>query len=39
MNPTLWRANPKQVVEIAYTSLRKALGLANDPAECAAGRS
>lgn len=27
LNPTLWRANPKQVVEIAYTSLRKTLGL------------
>ena len=28
MNPTLWRANPKQVVEIAITSLRKTLGVA-----------
>lgn len=28
MNPTLWRANPKQVVEIAYTSLRQILGVA-----------
>ena len=27
MNPTLWRANPRQVAEIAFTSLRKALGL------------
>jgi len=26
LNPTLWQANPKQVVEIAYTSLRKILG-------------
>ena len=25
MNPTLWRADPKQVVEIAFTSLRKIL--------------
>lgn len=25
MNPTLWRANPKQVAEIAFTSLRKLL--------------
>jgi 2-keto-myo-inositol isomerase len=32
MNPTLWRANPKQVVEVAYTSLRKALGQADAPA-------
>jgi 2-keto-myo-inositol isomerase len=29
MNPTLWRANPRQVAEIALTSLRKILGLAN----------
>jgi 2-keto-myo-inositol isomerase len=29
MNPTFWRANPKQVAEIAVTSLRKILGLAN----------
>ena len=29
MNPTLWRANPKQVAEIAYTSLRKILGLSD----------
>jgi 4-hydroxyphenylpyruvate dioxygenase len=28
MNPTLWRANPKQVAEIAITSLRKTLGIA-----------
>jgi 2-keto-myo-inositol isomerase len=28
MNPTLWRANPKQVAEIAFTSLRKVLGQA-----------
>jgi len=28
MNPTLWRANPKQVVEIAWTSLRKIMGQA-----------
>lgn len=27
MNPTLWRANPKQVAEVGYTALRKALGL------------
>ncbi|MSQ93627.1 MAG: sugar phosphate isomerase/epimerase [Gemmataceae bacterium] len=26
LNPTLWRANSKQVAEIAYTSLRKILG-------------
>jgi 4-hydroxyphenylpyruvate dioxygenase len=26
MNPTLWRANPKQVAEIAFTSLRRILG-------------
>ena len=25
LNPTLWRANPKQVAEIAYTSLRKVI--------------
>ncbi len=25
MNPTLWRANPKQVAEIAFTALRKIL--------------
>jgi 4-hydroxyphenylpyruvate dioxygenase len=31
MNPTLWRANPKQVVEIAWTSLRKILGQAEAP--------
>lgn len=31
MNPTFWRANPKQVVEVAVTSLRKILGL-TDPA-------
>ena len=29
MNPTLWRANPKQVAEIAFTSLRKILGLSD----------
>lgn len=28
MNPTLWRANPKQVAQIAFTSLRKLLDLA-----------
>jgi sugar phosphate isomerase/epimerase len=28
MNPTLWQANPKQVVEIAITALRKLLGQA-----------
>jgi 2-keto-myo-inositol isomerase len=27
LNPTLWRANPKQVAEIAFTSIRRALGL------------
>ena len=27
LNPTMWRANPKQVAEIAFTSLRKILGL------------
>lgn len=27
MNPTLWRADPKQVAEIAFTSLRQILGL------------
>jgi 4-hydroxyphenylpyruvate dioxygenase len=32
MNPTLWRANPKQVVEIAWTALRKILGHADAPA-------
>ena len=32
MNPTLWRANPQQVAEIAFTSLRKALGQAVSPA-------
>jgi 4-hydroxyphenylpyruvate dioxygenase len=32
MNPTLWRANPKQVVEIALTALRKSLGQADAPA-------
>jgi sugar phosphate isomerase/epimerase len=26
MNPTLWRANPKQVAEVAITALRKLLG-------------
>jgi len=30
MNPTLWRANPKQVAEVAYTSLRKLLGMASN---------
>jgi 4-hydroxyphenylpyruvate dioxygenase len=34
MNPTLWRANPKQVAEIAFTSLRRLLGLAA-PADAA----
>jgi 2-keto-myo-inositol isomerase len=29
MNPTFWHANPKQVAEIAVTSLRKILGLAD----------
>ena len=29
MNPVLWRANPKQVAEIAFTSLRRILGLAH----------
>lgn len=28
MNPTLWQANPAQVAEIGYTSLRRILGLA-----------
>jgi 2-keto-myo-inositol isomerase len=28
MNPTLWRANPKQVAEVGLTALRKVLGLA-----------
>jgi sugar phosphate isomerase/epimerase len=32
MNPTLWRANPRQVAEIAYTALRKILGDPNAPA-------
>jgi sugar phosphate isomerase/epimerase len=32
MNPTLWRANPQQVAEIAFTALRKALGQADAPA-------
>lgn len=27
MNPTLWRADPRQVAEIAFTSLRNTLGL------------
>jgi 2-keto-myo-inositol isomerase len=31
MNPTLWRANSQQVAEIAYTSLRKVLGLTDAP--------
>jgi 2-keto-myo-inositol isomerase len=32
MNPTLWRADPKQVAEIAFTALRQILGLAStDP--------
>lgn len=31
MNPTFWRANPVQVAEIAVTSLRKIMGLANSP--------
>ncbi len=38
MNPTLWRADAKQVVEIAFTSLRKILGVANAPAAPNAGR-
>jgi 4-hydroxyphenylpyruvate dioxygenase len=29
MNPVLWRTNPKQVAEIAFTSLRKVMGLAH----------
>jgi 2-keto-myo-inositol isomerase len=29
MNPTLWRANPKQVAEVGLTALRKSLGLAS----------
>jgi sugar phosphate isomerase/epimerase len=29
MNPTLWRADPRQVAEIAITALRKTLGLAD----------
>jgi 2-keto-myo-inositol isomerase len=33
MNPTLWRANPKQVAEIAFTSLRKILSQVNEPSE------
>jgi 2-keto-myo-inositol isomerase len=28
MNPTLWRANPTQVAEVGFTSLRKMLGQA-----------
>jgi 2-keto-myo-inositol isomerase len=28
MNPTLWRANPRQVAEIGITALRKTLGIA-----------
>jgi len=28
MNPVLWRSNPKQVAEIAFTSVRKILGQA-----------
>jgi sugar phosphate isomerase/epimerase len=31
MNPILWRANPKQVAEIAFTSLRKILGQSVNP--------
>lgn len=31
LNPTLWRANPKQVAEIAYTALRQILGQAAVP--------
>lgn len=27
MNPTLWKANPAQVVEVAWTALRRHLGL------------
>jgi sugar phosphate isomerase/epimerase len=32
LNPTLWRAKPTQVVEIAITALRKLLGQADAPA-------
>jgi 2-keto-myo-inositol isomerase len=32
MNPTLWQANPAQVVEIGFTALRKVLGLTDLPA-------
>jgi 2-keto-myo-inositol isomerase len=35
MNPTIWRANPKQVAEIGLTALRKVLGLATFPAASA----
>jgi 2-keto-myo-inositol isomerase len=31
LNPTFWRADPRQVAEIAVTSLRKILGLAESP--------
>ena len=27
-NPTLWQANPAQVIEIGFTAMRKTLGLA-----------
>jgi len=30
-NPTLWRAQPAQVVEIAWTALRKVLGVTSSP--------
>jgi 4-hydroxyphenylpyruvate dioxygenase len=36
MNPVLWRANARQVAEIAYTSLRKTLGLGDAPASWSA---
>jgi 2-keto-myo-inositol isomerase len=38
MNPTLWRADAKQVSEIGYTALRKILGLADAPAAIGAKR-
>ncbi len=37
MNPTLWRANPKQVAEVALTALRKLLGLAQGAAHPVSG--
>jgi 4-hydroxyphenylpyruvate dioxygenase len=30
LNPILWRADPRQVAEIAFTALRKVLGLTDD---------